>query len=143
MGKHSGSAIIVAAALALVAPAAAQSVKAGIEAFGRGDYAAALGQWRPLAARGNADAMFNLGQAYRLGRGIPIDLGAAEDWYTRAARVGHVDAQTQLGMMLFQNGYSRSTMAMEWLIATPCSPILTFRGRRRRGSGQRSRRWRR
>ncbi len=113
MGKHSGSAIIVAAALALVAPAAAQSVKAGIDAFGRGDYAAALGQWRPLAARGNADAMFNLGQAYRLGRGIPIDLGAAEDWYTRAARGGHVDAQTQLGMMLFQNGYSRA--AMSWL----------------------------
>ncbi len=113
MGKHLSKAIIVAAALALGAPAAAQSVTAGIEAWGRGDYAAALGQWRPLAARGNPDAMFNLGQAYRLGRGIPIDLGAAEDWYTRAARLGHVDAQTQLGMMLFQNGYPRA--AMSWL----------------------------
>lgn len=113
MGKHFSRAIIVAAALGLAAPAGAQSVKAGIEAFGRGEYAFALGQWRPLAARGNADAMFNLGQAYRLGRGIPIDLGEAKDWYTRAARLGHVDAQTQLGMMLFQNGYPRA--AMSWL----------------------------
>ncbi len=113
MGKLFSRAIMVAAALALATPGGAQSVKAGIEAYGRGDYAAALGQWRPLAARGNADAMFNLGQAYRLGRGIPIDLGAAEDWYTDAARLGHVDAQTQLGMMLFQNGYPRA--AMSWL----------------------------
>ena len=113
MGHQYRNSIVVAAALALASPAGAQSVKAGIEAFVRGDYAAALGQWRPLAARGNADAMFNLGQAYRLGRGIPIDLGEAEDWYTSAARVGHVEAQTQLGMMLFQNGYPRA--AMSWL----------------------------
>lgn len=97
--------------LASIAPA--QSVRSGIEAWSRGDYAAALGQWRPLAARGNADAMFNIGQAYRLGRGTPIDLGQAEDWYTRAAQLGHVDAQTQLGMMLFQNGYPRA--AVSWL----------------------------
>lgn len=113
MRKLFSRAIMAAAALGLASPGGAQSVKAGIEAYGRGDYAFALGQWRPLAARGNADAMFNLGQAYRLGRGIPIDLGAAEDWYTNAARLGHVDAQTQLGMMLFQNGYPRE--AMSWL----------------------------
>jgi TPR repeat protein len=105
-------AIAIGASL-LASTASAQSVRSGIEAWGRGDYAAALGQWRPLAARGNADAMFNIGQAYRLGRGMPIDLGEAEDWYTRAARLGHVDAQTQLGMMLFQNGYPRA--AMSWL----------------------------
>ena len=27
--------------------------------------------WRPLAAKGDADALFNLAQAYRLGRGVP------------------------------------------------------------------------
>lgn len=105
-------AIAIGASL-LASTASAQSVRSGIEAWGRGDYAAALGQWRPLAARGNADAMFNIGQAYRLGRGMPIDLGEAEDWYTRAAQLGHVDAQTQLGMTLFQNGYPRA--AVSWL----------------------------
>lgn len=95
------------------APLAAQSSKAGVEAWARGDYAGALAIWRPLAAHGDPDAMFNLGQIYRLGRGVPIDLGEAEHWYTLAARAGHVDAQTQLGMMLFQNGYPRA--GVTWL----------------------------
>ena len=36
--------------------AAAQSVKAGIEAWQKGDYAAAVAIWRPLAEQGDADA---------------------------------------------------------------------------------------
>ena len=113
MGTRTFLRAIAIGASLLASTAPAQSVRSGIEEWGRGDYAAALGQWRPLAARGNADAMFNIGQAYRLGRGMPIDLGQAEDWYTRAAQLGHVDAQTQLGMMLFQNGYPRA--AVSWL----------------------------
>ncbi|MEO6248529.1 MAG: SPOR domain-containing protein [Sphingomicrobium sp.] len=106
--------ILILTALSLArSPAAAQSSKAGVEAWGRGDYAAALTIWRPLAAHGDADAMFNLGQIYRLGRGVPIDLGEAERWYARAARAGHIDAQTQLGMLLFQNGYPHA--GMSWL----------------------------
>ena len=65
---------------------------------------AAVAIWRPLAEDGDADAAFNLGQAYRLGRGVPIDLAAAQTWFERAARKGHVDAQTTLGLLLFQNG---------------------------------------
>ena len=30
---------------------------------------------------GDADAAFNLGQAYRLGRGVTINLGAAKTWF--------------------------------------------------------------
>ena len=99
--------------LSLAAPASAQGVKAGIEAWGRADYASALAAWRPAAAKGNPDAMFNLGQAYRLGRGVPIDLARAQDWYDRAARAGHVDAQTQLGMLLFQTG--NRPAGLRWL----------------------------
>ena len=47
---------------------------------------------------------FNLGQAYRLGRGVLVDLGTAQTWLERAAEKGHVDAQTTLGLLLFQNG---------------------------------------
>lgn len=97
---------LVAAALAafLAAPVSAQSVKAGIEAWQRADYSGAVGIWKPLADKGDADAQFNLGQAYRLGRGVPLDLGSAEMWFQRAANSGHVDAQTTLGLLLFQNG---------------------------------------
>ena len=62
----------------LATPVSAQSVKAGIEAWQKSDYTAAVAIWRPLAEKGDADAQFNLGQAYRLGRGVPINLAAAQ-----------------------------------------------------------------
>jgi uncharacterized protein len=99
----------------LVMPAAAQSVRAGIEAWQKGDTAGAVAIWRPLADKGDADAAFNLGQAYRLGKGVPPDLAQAQGWLERAARKGHVDAQSTLGLLLFQNGNQVS--AMRWLKA--------------------------
>lgn len=100
---------------ALSAPLPAQSVKAGIEAWQRADYAAAVAIWRPLAENGDADAAFNLGQAYRLGRGVPTNLASAKSWFERAARSGHVDAQTTLGLLLFQNGDQPE--GLKWLKA--------------------------
>src|SRR3954452_16535696 len=97
---------LVAAALlfGLAAPLSAQSVKAGIEAWQRADYAGAVAIWRPLAEKGDADAQFNLGQAYRLGRGVQTNLAAAKTWLERAGNQGHVDAETTLGLLLFENG---------------------------------------
>ena len=97
------------------APLAAQSVKAGIEAWQRSDYSAAVSIWRPLAEKGDADAAFNLGQAYRLGRGVPTNLAAAQTWFERAAEKGHVDAQATLGLLLFQNG--NQAAGLKWLKA--------------------------
>jgi len=96
--------VLVAAIVAGITPAGAQSVKTGIEAWQRADYAAAVGIWRPLAEAGDADAAFNLGQAYRLGRGVPLNLAVANTWFERAARKGHLDAQTTLGLLLFDSG---------------------------------------
>ncbi len=109
--------LLVAAALllALPAPVAAQSVKAGIEAWQRADYSAAVAIWRPLAEGGDADAAFNLGQAYRLGRGVPTNLAIAKSWFERAARQNHVDAQTTLGLLLFQSGDQAE--GLKWLKA--------------------------
>ncbi len=96
-------------------PATAQSVRAGIEAWQKGDTAQAVAIWRPLADKGDADAAFNLGQAYRLGKGVPLDLAQAQNWLERAARKGHLDAQSTLGLLLFQNG--NRIAAMRWLKA--------------------------
>src|SRR5262252_3119408 len=97
--------LVAGAFLGLTASSvSAQTVRAGIEAWQRADYSAAVAIWRPLAEKGDADAAFNLGQAYRLGRGVPVSLSAAQTWFERAARAGHVDAQTTLGLLLFQNG---------------------------------------
>ncbi len=50
------SALFACASLFLIAPASAQSVKAGVDAWQRGDYVGAVAIWRPLAEAGDADA---------------------------------------------------------------------------------------
>jgi cell division septation protein DedD len=102
-----------AAFLFLGAGAASADVKAGVEAWQAGNYARAIAEWRPLAERGDADAQFNLGQAYKLGRGVPMDLRIAQGWYEKAAAQGHSQAQAMLGLILFQNG--QRAAAMPWL----------------------------
>jgi len=110
---RSKSLVTAALLLAIAAPAFAHSVRTGIEAWQKADYAGAVAIWRPLAEQGNADAAFNLGQAYRLGRGVPTNLAAAQTWLERAARKDHVDAQTTLGLLLFENG--NQTGGLRWL----------------------------
>lgn len=75
-----------------------------VEAWRSGDELAAVRLWMPLAERGNADAQFNLGQAFKLGRGVAQDIAAAELWYRRAAQQGHLQAEDNLGLVLFASG---------------------------------------
>ena len=91
----------------------ANVVKSGVEAWQRQDYAGAVRQWETAAARGDADAEFNLGQAYRLGKGVPQDMAKAEFYFGRAARKGHPQAGDNYGIVLFQSG--RQTEALPWL----------------------------
>ncbi len=99
----------VFAATALTTPVFA-TVKDGVDAWSRGDYPSALKQWRPAAISGDADAQFNMGQAYKLGRGVPADLKLAEDWYRKAALQGHVQAEDNYGLIMFQNGDRQRAM---------------------------------
>lgn len=69
--------------------------------------------WTSLATKGDADAQFNLGQAYRLGRGVAINLAAAKDWFEKSADQGHIDAETTLGLLLFQGG--EQSDGLKWL----------------------------
>ncbi|MBH1993044.1 MAG: SPOR domain-containing protein [Sphingomonadaceae bacterium] len=91
------------ALLVMAAPVLAD-VKTGVDAWQQGDYAKAIGEWRPLAQAGDPDAQFNLGQAYKLGRGVQPDLNAAMDWYRKAAAQGHLRAEDNLGLLMFQQG---------------------------------------
>ena len=107
-----GAALAVACATA--APARAD-VKDGVDAWARGDYDSAVAQWQGPAGKGDPDAMFNMGQAYKLGRGVPKDLAKAEGFYARAAQKGHVRAADNYGILLFQTG--RQGEALPWLNA--------------------------
>ncbi|MDA0653367.1 MAG: hypothetical protein O3C49_08845, partial [Proteobacteria bacterium] len=57
----------------LLATPAGAGYDEGMAAHSRGDYAAALREWRPLAEQGNADAQYNLGYMYENAQGLPLD----------------------------------------------------------------------
>ena len=78
------------------APASA-GMEEGVGAYQRADYAAALGQFKPLAEKGDPKAQFYLGEMYGQGQGIKRDLKKAARWYREAAMQGHTAAQAVLG----------------------------------------------
>ena len=101
---------LLAASLLALPVAALADVKAGVDAWTAGDYDRAVKEWRDPAASGDPDAQFNLGQAYRLGRGLEQDTRQAELYYAKAAAQGHLKAADNLGLLLFQGGQREAAM---------------------------------
>lgn len=91
-------------------PAINEQVQQGVDAWKAGDFDAAVRAWMPVATSGNADAQFNMGQAYKLGRGVITSLADAEIWYRRAADQGHLQAEDNLGLILFTMGQREAAM---------------------------------
>lgn len=104
MDDKTAAAFLIAGAALMAATPAWADVKAGVDAWTRGDYAAAIHEWQGPAAKGDPDAQFNLAQAYKLGRGVKQDLVKAEDLFGRAAAQGHPQASDNYGLLLFQRG---------------------------------------
>ena len=105
--------VMVAASMLAAAPVAAQTIKAGVDAWKRGDYQAAVDEWRGPAVAGDPDAQYNLAQAYKLGRGVPLDPALAESWFRKAAMQGHYQAEDNYGLALFTDG--KKAEALPWL----------------------------
>ncbi len=59
----------------------------------------AVSIWEEAARRGNPSAAYQLGVAYRTGRGVAKDLEKAVGWFERAADAGDPDAQFALGLL--------------------------------------------
>ena len=113
-GKKGRSSRPVAAAPARATPPP-PSVRQGVELWRAGKWDAAVTMWQPFAENGDPDAMFNMGQAYKLGRGVALDKAIASDWYRRAAVKGHLPAQANLGILQFQA--TEKAEAVRWLKA--------------------------
>lgn len=113
--RPSVSLLLTAAASgwALASTPALADVRAGVDAWTRGDYARAIKEWQGPAEKGDPDAQFDMGQAYKLGRGVTPDLAKAEQFYRAAAESGHARAADNYGLLLFQSG--RQQQAMPWL----------------------------
>ena len=81
-------ALLAGCIILLIDVTVAGDLQAGAGAYNRGDYAAALREWRPLAEQGNVDAQYGLGLIYDLGRDVPEDNTEAVKWYRKAAEQG-------------------------------------------------------
>ena len=102
--------LALAGALVALPGVALADVNAGVEAWQQGDFVTAVAEWRGPAGAGDPDAQFNMGQAYRLGRGVEQNTRQAEVYYAKAAAQGHVKAADNLGLLLFQNGRREEAM---------------------------------
>ena len=95
--------IIAIVLLLAVQSASAVDFWAGSAYYLRGDFAAALREWRPLAEQGDAQAQFYLGIMHTNGEGVPEDDRQAAYWFQKSARQGNPQSQYHLGI-LYANG---------------------------------------
>lgn len=117
--------------LGVAAPARADFMTA-LAAYDAGDYAAALAEWRRLAAHGDAEAQVAVAGMYEAGLGPPRDYEAAARWYLEAARRGHTIARLNLGEMYAQGrGVPRDLVrSWYWLGLAAADGNAWARGRR-------------
>lgn len=95
--------------LALPGVGLAGPVDDGVEAYKRGDYAAASALWRPAAEKGDASAEFYLGLLYRNGQGVPRNEAEGTGLLRKSADRGYPPAQYFVGVLTTQ-----STEALQW-----------------------------
>ena len=103
--------------LLAVRSASAMDFWAGSAHYLRGDFAAALQEWRPLAEEGDARAQYYLGLMYNNGEGVPEDNRQAAHWFRKSAEQGNPQSQFHLGM-LHANGEGvpeDDRQAVHWL----------------------------
>ena len=74
-------------------PSFSADYQSGLDAYHRGDYQAALEEWRPLAEQNNARAQTKLGWMYDFGRGVAQSHITAVMWYRLAADQGDAEGQ--------------------------------------------------
>ena len=93
--------LVVALSLAAGPAVLAADYHEGLAAHRRGDYEAALREWRPLAAQGDVESQYRLAHMYSHGEGARDDAEAAR-LYGLAAEQGHVKSQNNLGLLYEQ-----------------------------------------
>ena len=85
-------------------PAQAEGpMKEALDAFNDGRHIKAIDIARPLAEKGNADALFLMGFAYESGRGVDASREKAIDYYQKSSTAGQKDATYRLAQILLSS----------------------------------------
>lgn len=70
------------------------------------------------ALAGDPEGLYDMGERSYDGRGVPRDYQAAARWFAKAASLGHIKAQANLGMMFaLGRGVPKDTDAARRLLA--------------------------
>jgi len=86
--------------LALVLPLVAHAgFDDAVQAYGTGDYATALAEFKVLADQGKPEAQYFMGLFYHNGFGVPRDQTESAKWFLQAAQQGDARSQYYVGIM--------------------------------------------
>lgn len=80
------------------------------------DPSAAIEKLQQAAALGHPPAQLQLGELYKTGQGVELDLGRARTWFRRAANGGNVLAMHRIGVMTARGdgGPADTSEAISW-----------------------------
>ena len=86
---------------------------------GEPNYAKAFELFSRASEKGNADAMYYLGNMYRCGNGVAVDYYCAMEWYQKAADKGNIQSMYEIGDMYYWGcGVARNCYrAMDYFLA--------------------------
>lgn len=109
-------------AVLLSVPAAAdpnQDFERGLRAHAQGAFDEALKAWISAADAGHRAASYNVGVLFEQGRGTPVDLSAAAQWYLKAAQRGVLEAQWAVARLYESGqGLQRNAAQARWWLET-------------------------
>ena len=117
-------------ALALVLPLVAHAgFDDAVQAYGTGDYAKALAEFKVLAAQGKPEAQYFMGLFYHNGFGVPRDQSESAQWFLKAARQGDARSQYYVGIMTEKGqGVEKDPVAAHmWLSLSAANPQTSYR----------------
>ena len=118
------------ALLALVVPLVAHAgFDDAVQAYGTGDYAGALAEFKVLADQGKPEAQYFMGLFYHNGFGVPRDQIESAKWFMKAARQGDARSQYYVGIMAEKGqGVEKDPVAAHmWLSLSAASPQTSHR----------------
>ncbi len=116
--------------LALVVPLVAHAgFDDAVQAYGTGDYATALAEFKVLADQGKPEAQYFMGLFYHNGFGVPRDQTESAKWFLQAARQGDARSQYYVGIMAEKGqGVEKDPVAAHrWLSLSAANPQTSHR----------------
>ena len=89
-------------------------LKEALTAYHHADFETALRIWRKWAAKGETEAMHQIGSCYYWGLGVKEDEDTALEWYQKAADQGDAEAMYYLGNLYVDDGNDNDDKALRW-----------------------------